>query len=226
MHIRIALQCPESELSSLIGDENVRKCISKVEKKRGSGIYLENDIVSEPVAMQVAYVEAEEQYRILDQISEEYPDEFENQESNMYVFRGSDSPELGMRDIENYDDNIFILGEKIGFGDPISVEIGKKRKTDMLVVGEDSEIVNNITRLWIAQAMKKTAVSDYNNIYIFDGSMMIDEEEIVNETLSMDYNSPMVVIDNIFSVLHTIDMLYEEYTSRKQRMMQLATISG
>lgn len=112
MHIRIALQCPESELSSLIGDENVRKCISKVEKKRGSGIYLENDIVSEPVAMQVAYVEAEEQYRILDQISEEYPDEFENQESNMYVFRGSDSPELGMRDIENYDDNIFILGEK------------------------------------------------------------------------------------------------------------------
>lgn len=36
----------------------------------------------------------------------------------------------------------------------------------MLVVGEDSEIVNNITRLWIAQAMKKTAVSDYNNIYI------------------------------------------------------------
>lgn len=226
MHIRIALQCPESELSSLIGEENVRKCISKAEKKRGSGIYLENDIVSEPVAMQVAYVETEEQNRILDEISREYPDEFENQESNMYVFRGSDSPELGMQDIEHYDDKIFILGEKIGLGDPISVEIGKKRKTDMLVVGEDSEIVNNITRLWIAQAMKKTAMSDYNNIYIFDGSMMIDEEEIVNETLSMDYNSPMVVIDNIFSVLHTIDMLYEEYTSRKQRMMQGSKIES
>ena len=68
--------------------------------------------------------------------------------------------------------------------------------------------------------MKKTARSSYNNIYVFDGSLMIDETAIVNETLSAEYSSPMVVVDNVFSVLHTIDLLYDEYISRKRRMMQ------
>lgn len=220
MHIRIALQCLESELISLIGDENAKKCIRKVEKKRGAGIYLENDIVSEPVAMQVAYVETEIQNRMLDEISKEYQEDFNNQETNMFVFRGNDSPGLKMKDIDHCDDKVFLLGEKIGMGDPVSVEIGIRRKTDMLVVGENVEAVNNATRLWIAQTMKKTARSSYNNIYVFDGSLMIDETAIVNETLSAEYSSPMVVVDNVFSVLHTIDLLYDEYISRKRRMMQ------
>lgn len=220
MHIRIALQCLESELISLIGDENAKKCIRKVEKKRGAGIYLENDIVSEPVAMQVAYVETEIQNRMLDEIFKEYQEDFNNQETNMFVFRGNDSPGLKMKDIDHCDDKVFLLGEKIGMGDPVSVEIGIRRKTDMLVVGENVEAVNNATRLWIAQTMKKTARSSYNNIYVFDGSLMIDETAIVNETLSAEYSSPMVVVDNVFSVLHTIDLLYDEYISRKRRMMQ------
>lgn len=219
MHIRIGLQCPENELSFLIGEDNLRKCVGKIQKRRGAGVYLENDVVSEPVTIQVAYTEVDFQKKILDEISNDFSDYNSN---DMHVFRGEDSPKLTINEMKRFEleKNIFLLGEPIGLGQPLVIEIDKKRKSDLLIVGENQESVDNMAKIWIMQSLQRINKSMEKRLYIFDGSTMIDEKPIIDEQILSEFASSIYMVDNIFSVLHTVDKIYEEYVNRRHRMMQ------
>lgn len=220
MHIRIGLQCTEDEFVRLMGDDNAKKCTYKSEKKKGYGIYLENDIVSEPISMQVAYLESDAQKELLAMVENDYED-FEDTEKNIYTFKREESPVISKTDIENMNANNsgIVIGEPIGMGERIAIKIGKKKKSDMLIVGEKQESIDNIAIVWIQQVLAYVRMVQHKRLYLFDGSMMIDEPPLIDEDIYMKSQSGMVLVDNIFRVLITIDELYNIFTERKQRMM-------
>lgn len=228
MHIRIGLQCQENELSRLMGDDNVKKCLQKGTKKRGSGIYLENDIVSEPVAMQVAYLETAKQKQILAEIEQDFAQYQSNEQDISYVFRGDMSPVLKEQDLETFahEDMGFVIGEPVGLGKPIAIKISKKRKADVLIVGENQEMLSHVTQIWMRQVLKSIRNTNHKRLYVFDGAMMIDEPSVMDSCIYEENASRIVLVDNIFMVLKTIDVLYAEYVERRKRIMHSAKTSA
>ena len=89
----------------------------------------------------------------------------------------------------------------------------------MLIVGEKQESIDNIAIVWIQQVLAYVRMVQYKRLYLFDGSIMIDEPPLIEEDIYMKNQSGMVLVDNIFRVLITIDELYNIFTERKQRMM-------
>ena len=222
MHIRIGLQCPENELIRLMGEDNTKNCIKKVEKKKGFGIYLENDIVSEPLTMQVAYLDSQIQKKILSEIESDFTDAQIDYYDEKYVFRGEDSPILNEGLLEKFEaQNIgFVIGEPIGIGSPISIKIAKKRKSDILIIGENQNVIDNMGQLWIKQVLRTINNLDSKRLYVFDGAMMIDEDSIIDKKLYNNNRTRIELVDNVFSVLKAIDELYFEYSNRRQRIMK------
>jgi len=375
MHIRVGLQCPNNELESVFGSENYKSCVKKSSSKKGSGIYLENDISSKPVGMQVAYINPDQQKQLIKLISgneeEEssnedntsqlinrykesiseiekiidgaYKDraEFESQvtitqmaidnqierikqirdagininvqndpdrnnkflqekymefleaikivkskvpfkdvddiyfnrdiatvyvklfelvecgniitrhysdiiniinngnipsfisdqedvttnnDSNqsdtpekMIVFKGKEIPKFDLKKVDKYQNGkqVFLIGEPISIDDPIMIEISKKRKSNLLVVGDNQNILDNIAKVWIKTAIhfKKTR---NKTIYLFDGAQMIDEGALLDENTAKDPS--ILLIDNVFQVINYINKLYEIYQQRRKKM--------
>ena len=119
----------------------------------------------------------------------------------------------------NVNNSGIVIGEPIGMGERIAIKIGKKKKSDMLIVGEKQESIDNIAIVWIQQVLVYVRMVQHKRLYLFDGSIMIDEPPLIEEDIYMKNQSGMVLVDNIFRVLITIDELYNIFTERKQRMM-------
>ena len=136
--------------------------------------------------------------------------------NKMIVFKGKEKPifDMNQLQIDSHGKQKFLLGIPLNMGDPVSVEISKKRKSNLLVVGTEQEILNNIARIWLKSALYFN--SSNQNIYLFDGSLMIDEEPLIKDNTFN--NSNVVVIDNVFHVLQTINKIYEQYHIRKEHI--------
>ena len=167
--------------------------------------------------MQVAYLESDAQKELLAMVENDYED-FEDTEKNIYTFKREESPVISKADIENMNVNNsgIVIGEPIGMGERIAIKIGKKKKSDMLIVGEKQESIDNIAIVWIQQVLVYVRMVQHKRLYLFDGSIMIDEPPLIEEDIYMKNQSGMVLVDNIFRVLITIDELYNIFTERSQ----------
>lgn len=213
MHIRIGLQCQEKEMEQLFGAKNLKECMNKTTGKKGSAIYLENDIVSAPVGMQVAYINTDEQKAVIQKLEDHYRNETYRE---TLVFRGKNEPvfhgDVAERS-QNDADSIYI-GEPIHIGEPVSIKHNKKRRTNVFAVGENIEMLNRISRLWLMQASRK------GRVYLFDGNEMIGEEGISSGIVFSEKEQNAIVgVDNIFRVIPVIHDLYHIYEKRKQNMV-------
>ncbi len=213
MHIRIGLQCQEKEMEQLFGFKNLKACMNKNIGKKGSAIYLENDIVSAPVGMQVAYMNTDQQKAVIQKLENHYQNE--NYQETL-VFRGKNEPvfygDVAERS-QNDADSIYI-GEPIHIGEPVTIKHNKKRRTNVFAVGENIDMLNRISRLWLLQASRK------GRVYLFDGSEIIGEEGISSGIdFSEKEQNVIVGVDNIFRVIPVIHDLYHIYETRKQNML-------
>lgn len=212
MHIRIGLQCQPKEMELLFGTLNYNACMNKRSDRKGSAVYLENDIVSKPVGMQVAYIESEKQRELLSEIETRFQNQLHDK---TIVFRGSSEPEFSldlMRQKEDYQTAVY-LGEPIRIAEEVKIVLGKKRRVNVLVVGENQEMLDRIGKLWIYQA---AAVHKDEKVYLIDGAEIVGEPSIIKAN-----NFPSVImIDNIFRVVPSVNEIYDIYTKRKDHMIK------
>lgn len=211
MHIRIGLQCQPREIELVFGAANYNECMKRRSDRKGSAIYLENDIVSKPVGMQVAYTEPEKQRKILAEIEKYFqhvPCE------KMIVFRGNSEPVFNddvIKEKRDAQDAIY-LGEPISITDDVKITVSKKRRMNLLCVGENQELLDRILLLWVHQATK---IHNNTKVYLMDGGAMVGEPPLVDEE-----SGTLEIVDNIFRVLPAIKEIYEIYETRKRNMIQ------
>ncbi|WP_346908571.1 FtsK/SpoIIIE domain-containing protein [Faecalicatena orotica] len=219
MHIRIGLQCQPKEMELLFGEQNFKECQKKVSAKKGSAIYLENDIVSQPIGMQVAYADPKEQQKLLEEIERHFADrEFEP----AVVFRGKDECSFPYVDfLQKPDEQTSIyLGEPIGIDDPVRISLSKKKRSNLLAVGEIQPVLNRIGVLWTWQAAMMNKAYGGTAVYLFDGAQMIDEKPLLSERMQEECGNTVRIIDNVFRVIPAVNELYEIFEGRKKRMVQ------
>lgn len=213
MHIRIGLQCQPKEMEYLFGEINYNECLKKRSERKGSAIYLENDIVSKPVGMQVAYMKPELQQSVLEKI-EEY---FSGVEYNpAIIFRGDDEPVFSKKNIFERPDSqtTVYLGRPISISDDVGITVSRKRRSNLLVAGEDQEMLDRISALWLVQASDIQKDSD---VYLFDGAEMVGETALHEKAHNVE---EVICIDNVFRVIPVMNEIYDIYDKRKRNMIK------
>ena len=213
MHIRIGLQCQPKEMEYLFGELNCQECLKKRSDRKGSAIYLENDIVSKPTGMQVAYMNPEVQQSVLKEIEEHFSG---GHYDPMIVFRGDDEPVFSEKDIAERPDSqtTVYLGKPIRIADDVGITVSKKRRSNLLVVGENQEMLDRISRLWLIQSADPQCGS---KVYLFDGAEMVGEKSLGGK---IHNSSEIVCVDNVFRVIPVMNEIYDIYDRRKRNMIK------
>lgn len=213
MHIRIGLQCQPKEMEYLFGDLNCQECLKKRSDRKGSAIYLENDIVSKPTGMQVAYMNPEVQQSALKEIEEYFSG---GHYDPMIVFRGDDEPVFSEKDIAERPDSqtTVYLGKPIRIADDVGITVSKKRRSNLLVVGENQEMLDRISGLWLIQSADPQCGS---KVYLFDGAEMVGEKSLGGK---IHNSSEIVCVDNVFRVIPVMNEIYDIYDRRKRNMIK------
>lgn len=213
MHIRIGLQCQPKEMEYLFGNLNYEECLKKRSDKKGSAVYLENDIVSKPIGMQVAYMNPEVQQSVLEEIEAH----FSGQHCDpMIVFRGDDEPVFSKKDIIDFSDSqtTVYLGKPIRIAADVGITVSKKRRSNLLVVGENQEMLDRISGLWLIQSAD---IQRESEVYLFDGAEMVGERALCEKVHN---SSEVVCVDNVFRVIPIINEIYDIYDRRKRNMIK------
>ena len=213
MHIRIGLQCQPKEMEYLFGGINYSECLKKRSERKGSAIYLENDIVSKPIGMQVAYMKPELQQSILEKIEEHFSG---IQYDPTIIFRGDDEPVFSKKSIvERPDSQMTIyLGRPISISDDIGITVSRKRRTNLLIVGEDQDMLDRLSAIWLVQA---SDIQNDSDVYLFDGAEMVGETTLQKKA----HNSREIkCIDNVFRVIPAVNEIYDIYNRRKKNMIK------
>lgn len=211
MHIRIGLQCQEKEIETLFGLTNYKTCLQKKSAKKGSGIYLENDIVSSPVGIQIAYLTPDKQKKLLSSIEKMFVN---GSYENTQVFRGKSEPEYNESFIRGKMDQGIILGDPIHIGEPVCIPLNKKKKTNLLLFGDCQTLLDRICKIWIRNVLLR----ENEMVYICDGAAFVGEKPILSETLIDKYRDRVKVAHNVFQVVPLIKEIYDIYQQRKQKM--------
>lgn len=217
MHIRIGLQCQEKELELLFGSGNLKECLRRQSGKKGSAVYLENDIVSRPIGVQIAYAAPEEQNRLLKQAEEHYA---HVDYQSPLIFRGKSQPTLPHDRPTGCDTSLIYLGEPVRIAPPIRLSLTKKRRTNLLAAGENQHLLDRIASLWLYQALQYKKAEPNTGIYLFDGGEMIEEPGLLSQLkVTAQKEEAFTLVDNVFRVLPVIEKIYRIYETRKQRMI-------
>ena len=213
MHIRIGLQCQPKEMEYLFGGINYSECLKKRSERKGSAIYLENDIVSKPVGMQVAYMKPELQQSVLEKIEEHFSG---IQYDPAIIFRGDDEPVFSKKSIiERPDSQMTIyLGRPISISDDIGITVSRKRRTNLLIVGEDQDMLDRLSAIWLVQA---SDIQNDSDVYLFDGAEMVGETTLQKKAQN---SREIKCIDNVFRVIPAVNEIYDIYNRRKKNMIK------
>lgn len=223
MHIRIGLQCQSKEMELLFGTEHLRECMNKQSTNKGSAVYLENDIVSKPVGVQIAFTDPQIQASLLSKAEKHYQD---RSYPKPLIFRGKTVPVLNQDQNMASSSSCFLLGEPIHIAAPVQIILGRKRRENLLIIGENQETLDRLTLLWLYQAYIKQKEKAPSSLYLFDGGAMIEEHSLVGQfSFSGQYQNEFSLIDNMFRVVPAIHELYGIYETRKKRMIEGTSLS-
>ena len=214
MHVRIGLQCQDSEEDKLFGTDKKKEIISRRSSKKGSGIYMENDIVSDPVAVQMAYLPKETQSELLSTIEQKYADI----PTETVVFRGTDIPCISVEKLTEMSrkDNMLYLGTPLSLDGPVGINMFGYRKNNIIVLGDERKMMSRMMTVMLEQFAANARTLE-KNIYYFNGYGMVENETILN-CLSEDALRKNDVTDSAFAVIGTIKDLYQIFENRKKNM--------
>ncbi|MBQ1521611.1 MAG: hypothetical protein IIZ74_02515 [Erysipelotrichaceae bacterium] len=214
MHVRIGLQCQDAEEDRLFGSEKKKEIVARRSSKKGSAIYMENDIVSNPVAVQFAYLPKGIQANLLKRVSEKFADV----RTETVVFRGADVPEISAEKIVELSrkDNKLYLGLPLSMDGPIGLNTFGFRKNNIIIMGDDRDMLSRIFVTLLEQYAGNTKCLD-KSIYYFNGYGMVETEMILNH-LSNTALEKTDNIDSMFGVVAAIRDVYQIFDSRKKNM--------
>lgn len=229
MHVRIGLQCTEAESSLLFGDTSGKIAFGKMGTEKGSAVYVENDIRSIPVGFKVAYCDQEAQERILDEVSHRFS--ILEQKEKTKVFIGDSVPEIidcegfiNPNRNESIDGVSVYLGEPIKIAQPITLNIGRTKRNNLLVVGSEQEMLDRIVGLYVLSAIKThpyvLPAAINKSVYLIDGLSILGENMGNAVKAAIGYSMPDIKLaKNNVDAISFINEVYDIYESRRKRRM-------
>ena len=214
MHIRLALQCNEKEMTAIMGEKRGRACMDLLTGQKGSLVYLENDLVGTPVGARAIYVKPEVQQQILAALEKAYSG---LRFSRARVFRGAETPLAGKDLLEKGKERkALILGEPIAIGAPVAIEMAGMTKKNLLVLGESAEMEKTILKLVLAQIPSLAG-----RLFFMDGEALQGGGDALYAFAKESCASSacrLTPASNPFRVVAMVREAYRIFLDRKRRM--------
>ena len=218
MHVRIGFRSNENEADLLFGSLYGKSAYYKIGEEKGSGAYMEDDTVGNPIGFRCALCPEELQMDLLDDIIEMY----QQTDNNMRVFTGSSIPKIEESKAFNAQKikNCFLLGEPIKIGDDLAIQFSEKHRSNLLIVGAQTEIITRLLNL---------SMISYSRFFIGRPTFYyVEGLAIIGDSIPDSTQKLIDSISNIHCIrsnrefLETIQELYNEMVDRKKK----ATISS
>ena len=217
MHSRIGLHCSQRESVLLFGESNAKNAMAHQSSKKGSAVYVANDLFTDPVGVRVVRTSESDQRKVLKQIQDRYTGK---EYGKTRVFRGNEVPTLSLekllkRTVEN---KKIYLGDSIRIGKKAAIELASGQKMNLAAQGDNVEMLRQICRLSMIQAAALENTRG-ENIYLLDGDQMIGMPTLLNDVL---YGTPHMerihTAENLFRVIPLIQELYGIFSERREHM--------
>ncbi len=224
IHVRIGLQCSQSESERLFGSIFGREAYEKMGNQKGSGVFTENDLKNAPESFRAVFCAQEERIALLSEIESRYS--AIEPSSTTHVFRSDTVPDiLSCPGFDAPDSNepftsvpVF-LGEAVKIGPPITLQVNRLRRSTLLVAGSDRRMLDRIVASYILSALRAVPmVSDPDelaamaanpSVYVCDGLSLVGEsgDDAVTR-VGAKWNGSIKQARSNAEVLKLLDELY------------------
>lgn len=231
MHVRIGLQCTEPEAGLLFGDSNGKIAFNKMGTEKGSAVYTENDVRGVPVGFKVAFCDQETQESILKSVSHRYS-VLEPKDKTL-VFMGDSTPSiLSCPGFNNPDKNECLeavpiyLGEPIRIAPPVTLNIGRMKRNNLLIVGSEHSMLERLVALYVVNAVKThpyvNPASIKKSVYLIDGLTVLGEGLSSTLKSAVEFSSPDINIAKTnYEAISFVDEIYDIFETRRKKKLDL-----
>jgi len=216
MRVRIGLKCSEEDANLIFGDNNSRDALSKMRGAIGTAVYNNDYTESKNYGFRVAHCTDEEQTQLLQKIALEWG---RDKSINIKIFEGRrviDYPYNSyiLDSIDNNDVEVEI-GEPIRVAPPVILVFGKRKNTNLLIVGNNNIMSTKIMRLLIIGILMNTQTQ----IYYLDGNNFLEEpsDVFISSFVNLAQDRFLKISDRKNCLL-LIEEIYEELKLRKKNM--------
>lgn len=230
MHVRIGLQCTEYESGLLFGEINGKSAFSKMGYEKGTAAYVENDVRGVPVGFKVAFCDQETQHRTLRKVSQRYS--IQEPKDKTIIFSADSVPLLINNtkftnpDLDECFGTVSIyLGEPIKIAPPVTINVSRMRRNNLLVVGYNQKLLDRVVALYMINSVKTSPHKHkevYNqSVYLIDGLNILGEgfSDEIRDAIEYSPSDIKIAKENSDVVMH-INELYEIYQTRRKLKME------
>lgn len=231
IHVRIGLQCSDSECSRMFGEVFAKTALEKMGTTKGSGVFTENDLNTAPESFRSVFCNKEERAALLSEIESRYS--AIELPAATQVFRSSTVPNiLDCAGANTSDPNELFtavrvyLGEPVRIAEPVTLNVSRMKRSTLLVAGSDHKMLDQIISAYLVSATKsvsgvtdpqeRTALAMRPCVYLCDGLSLVGEagDDAIYRVLRNRSNAFKVARSNV-AVLEFIDELYDLMTQRR-----------
>jgi hypothetical protein len=224
MHVRIGLRGTQDEADKLFGDKGKAAYLKYIGEERGLGAYVEDDVSGSPIGFRVAHCPQQEQLELLDSIRAKYPGSC----CETRVFSRDHVPKLadcaGYREPEpeEFLSSVTIcLGEPIMTGVSIRMDINRKRRNNLLIVGSNQAVTDQLVNLYLLNAVKASShLSEHaaqKSVYYLDGARILGEEYAQTTWATLRKCAENIeLVETNGEAVEAIDRLYSIYEARRR----------
>ncbi|MHB8277443.1 MAG: FtsK/SpoIIIE domain-containing protein [Candidatus Humimicrobiaceae bacterium] len=230
MRVRIGLKCGDRDTEAMFS-ENSRDALEKMRGDIGAAVFNPEYTEMGNEAFRVAYCDRESQSRLLDELQKKSAT-FSSEKTR--VFEGARVPSL--EEIEKNEDlfkdlidgkiNIW-LGEPIKIARPVCIEIDKRKRNNLLIVGGNEDMAYRIIGLYLINVYKfmsgrslieqNTAISEIEPVLFYmDGNIITNNpiHPFLMSTLNR-FGRNAQIARSRYEFILMIDKLYDIFVSRR-----------
>ncbi len=232
MYVRIGLKCTENECGLLFGDKNGKTAFGKMGTEKGSAVYTGDYVQGQPVGFKVAYCEPEIQSELLEKIEEQYS-LMESEKAKVFIGNSipkiSDSKEFNGGYSKDEKSLPIYLGEPIKIASATKLNLGRTKRSNLLIVGSDQEKIESLVSLYMLNVLHciDSSSSSQAKVYLFDGLTVLGEDKsLFVEKVVNRYKRYVRVAEDNFDIVRMVDELYSLYIDRKEHRQTFVVNAG
>lgn len=226
MRIRVGLKCGDADTRYLFSDLYCDDAKKKMMGPKGTAV-LNEDYTEVPedndtelqlgnVGLRVAFCNNEMKNAYLETISKQFRDV----PCVTEIFEGSRTTDfLEYLSVNNYEfisshPVVIHMGEKIKVEPPLTMELDRKKKHNLLICGTNQQMTDNVINNYLISA----ALNLNTTIYMIDGDILVDDEpsfglnHVIKEKIGR-----LHIAETRADIIQFIHDIYEIYQERKRK---------
>ena len=225
MRVRIGLKCGERDAQALFAD-NSADALEKMRGEIGSAVYNPEYTEKPNECVRVAFCDSDTQRRLLSEVSKEFT---MSATSKPRVFEGARTPSL---ETSTRDGRVYVsqqesllkvwLGEPIRVDDPVCLGFDRKKRNNLLILGEREEMASRLISLYLISVLGSVRAyppSDQApSLYYVDGNSIAaggNVDPFVQSVLDR-FGNGVCVADSRCDVICIVNEVHSRYVERKQ----------